>query len=211
MVRRWSLVAVAAGALLVLSACTTPPITPSDTAEETVTATPSPSPTPEVPEVQADFGFTFFHEGTIGSTFAQLSEQLHYPVGGMDECPYFGAVWSTDLATTYAFTDVSNPDAGVQFFYANRFLAPDDAPFPRNAEDVGIGSTQDEVVAAYPDAVVDAYQDLSAGELTRITVEDPDSDARYVFALSSGSAVVDLLQWGTGNFGGQWGHLCGGL
>lgn len=204
------IVGVAAAALL-LAGCTPAPVTPTDTAVETGTVTPAPTPTPEPVEPQADFGFTFFHEGTIGSTWAQLSEQLHYPVAGMDECPYFGAVWNTDLATTYAFTDASNPDAGVQFFYANRFLAPDDAPFPRNAEGVGIGSTQDEVVAAYPDAVVDAYQDLTAGDLTRITVEDPDSDAKYVFAISSGSAVVDLLQWGSGNFGGQWGHLCGGL
>lgn len=201
---------VVALAIGLLAACA-PPVTPTTSPTETAAPSPTPTPTPEPVAEAPDFGFTFFQEGTIGSTWAQLSEQLHYPVGGIADCPYYGAVWSTELTTTYAFTDPSNPDSGVQFFYTNRFLAPDDASFPRNAENVGVGSTQDEVVAAYPDAVVDTYQDITAGELTRITVEDPDSDAKYVFAISSGSAVVDLLQWGTGNLGGQWGHLCGGL
>lgn len=78
---------------------------------------------------------------------------------------------------------------------------------PRNAEGVGVGSTQAEVLAAYPAAVVDAYEDISVGPMTRITVDDPDSDANYVFALTDGSPVVNLLQWGS-TTGGQWAHLC---
>src|SRR5690606_23520795 len=103
-----------------------------------------------------------------------------------------GAVWNTELATTYAFTDPDAPDSGVTFFYTNRLLASDDAPFPRNAEGVGVGSTQDDVLAAFPDAVVATVNDLGAGDLTTITVDDPDSDSKYVYAISAGSAVVDL-------------------
>ena len=40
--------------------------------------------------------------------------------------------------------------------------------------------------------------------------DDPDSDSKYVFGISDGSAVVDLLQWGPGA-GTQWSHLCTGF
>ena len=77
---------------------------------------------------------------------------------------------------------------------------------------MGVGSTQAEVLAAYPSAVVDSYTDLGAGDMTRITVDDPASDSKYVFAIngSAGANVVDLLQWGPGA-GTQWSHLCSGF
>ena len=171
----------------------------------TVTVTAAPS-----SERGPDYGFTFFHDAQIGATFTQLSEQLHYPIAGIEECPWYGAVWNSGIATTYAFTDSANPSAGVQFFYANRFLASDDAAFPRNAEGVGLGSTQAEIMAAHPDGVVGSVDDLGAGTIATITVDDPASDSQYVFGISSGSAVVDLLQWGPGA-GNQWSHLCTGF
>lgn len=199
---------VAAGVVvLTLTACGSPgaPVgEPGPTVTVTVTPTAAPA------EASADYGFTFFEEAQLGSTWAEISSELNYPVGGIAECPYFGSVWNTELATTYAFTSVENPDSGVVFFYTQRFLAPEGAPFPRNTEGVGIGSTQAELLAAYPDAVVAAENDLGAGDLTTITVEDPDSDSRYVFAISAGNTTVDLLQWGT-EAGGQWSHLCGGF
>lgn len=72
---------------------------------------------------------------------------------------------------------------------------------------MGAGSTQAEVLAAYPGAVVDAYEDISVGPMTRITVEDAASGSRIVFALTDGSPVVNLVQWGP-RAGGQWAHLC---
>ena len=202
-----------AALVIVLSACGGPAPTP--TVEGGTTAPPSPSPSPTETTVEPDgprpdYGFTFFEEAQIGSSFAEISEQLHYPVGPYDGCPYYGSVWNTELFTTSAFTDVDNPSGPIVFFYSNRFLAPDDASFPRNAEGVGIGSTEAEILAAYPSAVVEATSDPGAGSLTKYTVDDPDSDSKYVFAISDGSAVVDLLQWGP-EAGGQWSHLCGGL
>jgi hypothetical protein len=182
------------------------PASPGPVVTVVITAEPSAAPIEPAP----DYGFTFFEEAQMGATWDQMSAQLGMPVAGIEECPWYGAVWNTEIATTYAFTDSRDTANGVSFFYTNRFLGSDDAPFPRNAEGVGVGSTQAEVLAAHPTGVVGAWEDLGAGELTTITVDDPDSDSMYVFAISDGSAVVDLLQWGPGA-GTQWSHLCGGF
>lgn len=172
----------------------------------TVTATPA----PEGP--RADYGFTFFEEATMGSTWDEMSAQLHYEVAGIDQpwndqvCPHYGLVWGTELVRTYAFMD----EGHVGMFYTNRGIAADSASFPRNSEGVGVGSTEAQILAAYPAAVVDDYTDIGAGEIHRITVDDPDSDSKYVFGISASNSVVDLLQWGP-LAGNQWSHLCSGF
>jgi hypothetical protein len=88
-------------------------------------------------------------------------------------------------------------------------LATSTAAYPRNAEGVGIGSTQAEVMAAFPTAVLGSMTDIGAGDITTITVDDPDSDSKYVYGFN-GSSTVNLLQWGPGA-GNQWSHLCGGF
>ena len=202
-------VALAASALA-LTACTDPAAGPTVT--ETVTTTPEPAVTVTVTETPApapDYGFTFFHGAQMGATWAQMSAQLHMPVGGADGCPWYGAVWSTDLAYTYAFTDSRDTSSGVTFFYTDKFLAPGGADFPRNAEGIGVGSRRADVLAAYPSAVVGGVDDLGAGHIDTITVNDPDSSSKYVFGFTGGSRV-SLLQWGPGA-GTQWSHLCTGF
>ncbi len=207
-----TLTAGAAVALLLLAGCTPPGAsnpfasgTPEPVPTVTVTATPA-------PVAEPDYGFTFFHEATLGSSWAQMSSQLHMPVGPYEGCEWYGPLWSTELTVTTAFLDSRNSAIGARFFYTNYFLATSGANFPRNAEGVGVGSTQAEILAAYPTAVVDSYTDLGAGDMTRITVDDPDSDSKYVFAIngSAGANVVDLLQWGP-DAGTQWSHLCSGF
>lgn len=195
------------GATFFLAGCTPIVATPvgESTPAPTVTVTAAPS-----TERGPDYGFTFFREGQMGATWSELSTQLHYPVAGIEECPWYGSVWNTEVATTYAFTDAEDPGSGVRFFYSSRFLASDDAPFPRNAEGVGLGNTEAEIMAAHPDAVAGSVDDEGAGTIQTITVDDPASDSKYVFGFTSGSTVVDVLQWGP-LAGNQWSHLCSGL
>ncbi len=184
---------------------------PAPAVTVTVNVTPSPSTAPAEP----DFGFTFFHGAMIGTNWAQMGAGLHTAVAGIDtydySCPWYGRLWDTDLVSTFAFTDDANPSGPSTFFYTQRISGPDTEPFPRNAEGVGVGSTQAQVVAAYPSAVVGTSHDEGAGDITTITVNDPaGSGSKYVFGLTSGSAIVDLLQWGPGA-GVQWSHLCTGF
>ncbi|UTT61847.1 hypothetical protein [Microcella humidisoli] len=193
-----------AALLLALAGCATPAPPAAETPVPTVTVTVTPSPEPEL----ADYGFTYFRGGQLSAAdFAEFSTQFGSTVTGLAECPWYAEVETHGAdAATYAFTDPEGVDPGILFFYTQAF-GEAMGDLPRNAEGVGVGSTQAEVLAAYPSAVVDAFDDVSVGPVTRITVDDPDSDASYVFGITDGSPVVNLLQWGTAA-GGQWAHLC---
>lgn len=193
------------GVTMALSGCATPapPAAETPAPTVTVTVTPTPTPTPE-----GDFDATSLRGASIDSAdFAALGTALGTTVTGIAECPWYAEVetYGPDAAT-YAFTDPDGVDPGILFFYTQDFSGG--APgLPRTGEGVGAGSTQAEVLAAYPSAVVDSYTDESVGLLTRLTVEDAASGSRIVFALTDGSPVVNLVQWGT-RAGGQWAHLC---
>ena len=179
---------------------------PSASASGSPSATPTPDPTVAAP--RADYGFTFFEDAQLGATWTEMSAQLGYPVAGLTECPWYGVLDQTDPSITWAFADSQNPAAGTTFFYSQ--AQPGVTSYPRNAENVGVGSTAGEVNAAYPGAVLDSMSDLGAGPIARLTVDDPASDSKYVFGFTEGSPTVDLLQWGT-RAGTQWSHLCTGF
>ncbi len=180
----------------------TPEPTPTETATET------PTPTPE-PTERADYGFTWLHDAQIGTSFADMSEALGVDVVGIDECPYFAEVLRIGDATVTGFSSPDNPGESVQFFSLYDVGGPIE-DYPRNDEDLGVGSSTADVLAAYPDAVQAVGGDIGTGDLNTITVDDPDSDAQYVFASFVDSDKVDVMQWGE-NAGVQWSHLCGGF
>lgn len=197
--------AVLVAAAFALSSCATPAPPAAETPAPTVTITVTPSPEPEV--ALGDFGFTYYGSGTIDAAdVAELELQLGATVDVPAECPWYPTVATHGtFASTHAFFDSRGERDGVLFFYTLEM--GDDGDMPRNVEGIGVGSTEAEVLAAYPSAVVDTYDDISVGPLTRITVDDPASDSRYVFALLEGDDRIALLQWGP-EAGGQWAHLC---
>ena len=205
--------ATAFAAALALTACNPgEPVDPAD-----APADPTPAVTIFVTEeaedeigVNPDFGFTYFQGAELGQTFEEAGVALHMGVAGAFDCPYYGTLWSTEIGDTYAFTNFDSPGDGISLFYAQTFSDATGASWPRNAEGLGLGSTQEEILAAYPDAVVELVNDMGVGDITRILVDDQFSDSRYAFGITSGATAVDLLQWGP-NAGNQWSHLCGGF
>jgi len=201
---------VSAAAVVLLTGCMSAPGSPSASSPPAPEAPlPVATPVADPAPARADYGFTYFYEADLGSTWEQLSAQLHHPVTGHPDCPYFGTVWGTEAANTIAFMDETDMAAGVRFFYTMPGWATTSAPFPRNAEGVGVGSTQAEVMAAFPTGVLGSMNDLGAGEITTITVDDPASDSKYVYGFN-GTSTVNMLQWGP-EAGNQWSHLCGGF
>ncbi|MHA6667663.1 hypothetical protein ACX3O0_02205 [Homoserinimonas sp. A447] len=200
-------IAAAATALLLVG-CTPTPVPPPEVLPP-APAAPTPTPAADPVEERADYGFTYFYEADLG-TWEEMSAQLSHPVAGIPDCPYYGMVWGTEVANTFAFMDPDNIAVGALFFYTMPGMTTSTAPYPRNAEGVGLGSTHAEVIAAFPTAVVGSMVDLGAGDIATITVDDPDSDSKYVYGFNGGSSTVDLLQWGPGA-GNQWSHLCGGF
>jgi len=135
-----------------------------------------------------------------------MSAALGFSVAGPAECPNYLPLDGTTDSITWYFTDDLGHGFAVFYSQARSGIGV----YPRNAEGVGIGSTQAELLAGYPSAVVGTTHDLGAGDITTVTVDDPSSDSQYVFGFSSGSSTVDLLQWGL-LAGNQWSHLCGGF
>jgi hypothetical protein len=147
---------------LLLAACTAPAPNPSPTATPTVTATvtPTPTPTPEpVPAAPvytdntADWIITYTGIGPIefSQAFSQIAASIPSPERFTEACPPL-ALYSSGIQPQVgvAFVDDVPWDLVVATF--GQEALTDQAP--HTAEGIRVGSTADEVLAAYPDALL---------------------------------------------------------
>src|SRR4029079_5030025 len=102
-----------------------------------------------------------------------------------------------------------DPGASINFFIMYWYGDPADAAsfeMPRTAEGITIGSTADEVSAAYPTASEVTFDDLARGPRTQLVVPTT-ADTTYNFDVVDG--VVTEISWGEGlSEGGPNGDLC---
>ncbi len=138
--------------------------------------------------------------------FGQPRERLRHPLF-MFESNYNGSF----EAYIDAFAQVLGK--GMSAFWGSSYGFPGPLPVRPFKEYIRANEfVTAHYYSAYPTASVDSWRDEAAGDLTLITVPDPESSSAYVFAISNGESVVDMLQWGPADWiGTQWGHLCSGL
>jgi hypothetical protein len=219
----------AALAVVALAGCTSTPAetSPSASPSPSVThsATPSPSATPsetaaaaaECPTWTDDpddtvsaIGPISFAGVCIGQSFDEAIA-TGAPVTAPEQCPWYGQLVAQDDPGFYvtALSDPSDPGARINFFILYWFADPADAAsfeMPSTAEGITIGSTTDEVMAAYPTASEVTFDDIARGSRTQLVVPT-SATTTYNFDVVDG--VVTEISWGEGlSEGGPNGDLC---
>lgn len=218
-------------AALVLTGCGASPdpsFTPSasGTAVASPSATASPSPTPSPSETAtaqacapwvddpdtgvAQIGPGRFMGACVGQSFADAAAN-NTAVAAVEQCPWYGDIVSNDDLGFYvsAVSDPESPAESIQFFVVRWFSDPGTAAqyeMPRTAEGIGIGSTRNDVLAAYPDNVQLDFDDIARGPRSQVVVS-LDDGTTYNFDITDN--LVSEISWGEGLAqGGPNGDLC---
>jgi len=227
---RTSLAAVAVAALL-LAGCSGSPEETSQSPSSSPTPTaaspsesPSPSPSPTETAVALDcptwsddpdnqaaaIGPISFAGVCVGQSFDEAAA-TGAPITSPEQCPWYGQLVAQDDPGFYvtALSDPSAPGEEISFFILYWFAEPEAAAsfeMPRTAEGITIGSTVDEVMAAYPTATEVTFDDIARGSRKQLVVPT-SADTTYNFDVPDG--VVTEISWGKGlSEGGPNGDLC---
>jgi hypothetical protein len=214
--------------ILVLAGCTADP-TPSASSSVTPTVEPSApepstSPSPDVtpvaddcptwedtPEPQgiAPIDINRYYGVCIGMSFAEANEGMNgYPVAGEDMCPWYTVLASQDPLYVVAVTHPDAPGDEIFLFRLSWQGLPTDAlayEMPRTAENIGIGSTEAELVAAYPQATFLTVDDMSRGPRDQYVLAG-DGGNSMVFDVIDG--YVAEITWGQNLGAGATGEYC---
>ena len=207
--RRLTLVAclLLAGCAPAASGSSTPSPAPAATPSPSPipVVTPSPSPSPDVAEIDFDRFTTIY----LGMTFAEASAASGIAIQGEAMCPWFANIVVDDPVGLYVGTVSPIEAAGSEIWFF-RMLWLDDpalapADLPSTVEGITIGSTEAEVVAAYPSAVLTTVDDIARGTRTFYLVPGPN-DLTLIFDVQSG--LVSEITWGKRLTYGPPGEVC---
>lgn len=146
--------------------------------------TASSSPTPDAPLITTE-GIGAYR---LGGSFTEAKDLLGVPgpeEGEADRCPWFASVSAPNTWITYLIADTVDGVTASDVIASVAIQGDGTAEgSPRTHAGVGLGSSEDEVLAAYPDAAPD--QVLHADSALRVT----DGDNSMVFEFRSGLVYI---------------------
>lgn len=196
-------VALLAGAMLmaaVLSSCASAP-EPSGSASSTgappTSSDPSPSPSASTPETADpdDPATWIVTEDSIGpvhlgDTFSEARDAVRSWT--VDDACSWTAFWNApdNSLTAYFSHDNAEQDGTVDTIDVAALVALKPSDGPRTSDGIGMGSTRDEVRAAYPDA---EEQTPTIGDATMLRVGDGGSEGSLFFTFAEGSDTVSAI------------------
>lgn len=157
---------------------------PAESATPTYTATPT-------ADAGDPAGWTVSETGVgpieLGAGFEEARAEV--PAWTVEDACSWTAFWNDPdgTVTAYFAEDSEAPDgvATIDVSALTDAVVPEDAP--RTAEGIGLGSTSDQVHAAYPDAV---EQTATVGDATLLRVGEPGT---IFFTFQAGSDVVSAV------------------
>lgn len=216
-------------AVLALSGCSSTPAESSPSPTPVVSESPSPTPTSASPtpsetasalecptwtddpdDAAAAIGPISFAGVCVGQSFDE-ARATNAPVNAPEQCPWYGQLVEQPDPGFFvtALSDPEDPGARIKFFILYWFADPAAASsyeMPATAEGITIGSTVQQVLAAYPNATEVVFSDIARGPRNQIVVPTSDTTT-YNFDIADG--VVTEISWGEGlSEGGPNGDLC---
>lgn len=214
---RFRKAAIAAVCVLLAAGCT-PGGDPSPSTTLTVTAPPAPttstsppaSPSPQPTETAAAIDFNRFTEIYVGMSFIEASAASGIPVEGEAMCPWYSNIVAEDSVGLYitALSPYETPGSEIWFFRMQWLNDPTLATtyeMPATQEGITIGSTEADLLAAYPTATSVSFDDYARGPRDQRLVSGSAGNT-YVFDIIDG--LVTEITWGQRLEGGAQGEYC---
>lgn len=181
------------------------------------------SPTPEPPRADpcedpsasasglAPIAHNRYAEICVGMSFAEATTAMPGPIiAGRVECPWYATVLEAPDAGLYvsAVTKPDEPGEEIILFtmtWSGSLANAAVFPAPETAEGISVGSTTDEVSAAYPTASAVIVDDPALGTRHQLVVPG-EGDTAIVFDVTQGR--VSAVHWGVGLANGSIAEYC---
>ena len=156
-----------------------------------------------------EWGPTWYFDKTIGESFTSWTAGAATVNAA---CPWVAVLDSYPESAVYSIA-LADPRGDTSTAVIFRMDNPGDpaAPRPMNGEGLSIGSSMDDVLAAYPGTTVEFFNDEAWGDVYEIDVFQPATDTHMFFWSWEAHGEVQDIQWGHFPSEVSWrGHTCGG-